>query len=187
MILRCARPRWVATLGLALALAGGAVAQDRQRLAVPGGSLTITQRGTATALAYSAGGRTRRAVLPHDGTTPAGSLNGASLIGAVQGRLLILSTVYASRPGMPNGMCGAGTETIIRVVALDPALRQTFSQRIESCWLTIEPGEVAWDARAHTLRIERTTYSADSVEHTETVYAIGDDGSVQPLRTRRLD
>lgn len=168
------------TLALSIALgttwAIGAAAGRPHSVPVPGGRVTVTQRGTSTVLVYAAGGRSHRVVLPAEAGIYADALDGASLLGAVPGRVLILSTTYASRPHGPMHMCGAGTETVIRVVALRPTPRQTFTERVESCWTNIESGRIEWDPAAKTLLIEGYDEAGG---HADKRYAVGDDGAVR--------
>jgi len=157
--------------------ATSAAAGRPHSLSVPGGRLTVTQRGTSTVLAYAARRRSRRVVLPAEEGVYAEALDGASLLGAVPGRVLILSTTYASRPHGPMHMCGAGTETVIRVVALRPTLRQAFTERVESCWTSIESGRIEWNALARTLLVEEYGGSVDG--RAVKVFAVQDDGTVR--------
>ncbi len=140
-------------------------------IALPGGPLTITQRGARTVLAAKTG----RVVLPAESGIYPHSLDGADLLGIMPGGLLVLSTHYASRPGAPMAMCGAGTETVLRVVALRPSPHQTFSDRIESCWTSIEADAVRWDAARRSVTIRRL--AADGI--TDRTYAVQRDGSVR--------
>ena len=155
-------------------------------LDVPGGDrLRVTQRGAATVLEIARPGRRARAALPtEEGIFPR-SLGRTRLVGAILGRVLILSTDYDSRPDGGARMCGAGTETVLRVIALRPALRETFRQRTASCWTTVEEGEVAWDAGARVLSVERWTFSPEA-EHLRTRYRVGANGTVAQQGVERL-
>jgi len=98
--------------------------------------------------------------------------------------VLILSTDYDSRPGGGARMRGAGTETVLRVITLRPAPRETFRQRTASCWTTVEEGEIAWDAGAGVLSVERWTFSPE-VEHLRTRYRVSADGIVAQQEVER--
>lgn len=174
-------------VALTLLLCGLAVSASAavNRMSIPGGELRIGQRGAATVVAVTRGGRTMRTVLPVEEGVFAGSLDSTRLVGALPGRVLILSSDYASRPGGPMHMCGAGTETVLRVIALQPAPHQTFHQRIASCWRTIEPGDIAWDRGARMLSVERTTVDGPQARDLETLYRITTAGAVTPTGVER--
>jgi hypothetical protein len=165
------------SIALTTTMATAAAAGRPHAVSVPGGRVTVTQRSTSTVLAYADRGRSRRIVLPAEEGIYADSLDGASLLGAVPGRVLILSTTYASRPYGGSHACGAGTETVIRVVALRPTLRQAFTTRVESCWTSVESGRIAWDPAARTLLVE--TYGGTAVGHAIKIYAVQEDGTVR--------
>ncbi len=93
---------------LSIACCDGAAADRLHSIAVSGGRLTVTQRGASTVLTYAAQGQMRRAVLPTEAGIYADALESVRLLGTVAGRVLILSTTYASRPGGPTPLCGAG-------------------------------------------------------------------------------
>lgn len=167
------------SLALSLALAAAAAAKSRTTIPVPGGRLTVTQRGAATVLAYAARGQSRRAVLPAGSGIYPHALYSVSLVGAVPGRMLILSTEYLFRPGSPSHQCGGGTETVLRVVSLRPALRQTFAERVDSCWDSTDSRRIEWAASAHTLLIDRDEVGGAKEGHTVKTYAVQADGTVR--------
>ncbi len=164
-------------IAITTALATQAVAGQRQPVAVPGGRVTVTQRGVSTVLAYATRDRRRGIVLPAEEGIYAGSLDGASLVGAVPGRVAILSTTYASRPNGSIHACGAGMETVIRIVVLRPVLRQALAERVDSCWKNIESGRIAWDPAARTLLVE--TFDNSSAGHAVKIFAVEGDGTVR--------
>jgi hypothetical protein len=169
----------VVSLSIALmtAMATHAAAGEVHAMSVPGGRITVSQRGPSTVLSYAARGRRRSIVLPAEEGIYAGSLDAASLVGAMPGRVAILSTTYASRPNGGSHACGAGMETVIRIVVLRPVFRQEFTQRIDSCWESIESERVAWDAAARTLLIE--TFERAPIGHAVKTFAVHDDGTVR--------
>ncbi len=126
-------------------------------VAIPGGRVTVAQRGARTVITLRIAATVRRLVLPKEDAIYAGAGPTVTLIGALPGQVLILRLDYASNPSGSAYQCGAGTETVLRVLALRPALHQTFSQRIASCWKNIDEGDLGWDARSRTLTVERTT------------------------------
>ena len=165
--------------------AGTSVHAAAGRLPIPGGSLRVTQRGAATVVTVTLHGRTMRTVLPADEGIFAGSLDTSRVVGVVADSALILSSDYASRPAGGAHMCGAGTETVLRVIALRHGPRQTFHRRIASCWRTIEAGEVGWDAGTGRLSLERTTFDASGARDLRTVYRIGPEGDVTQMQVER--
>ena len=163
-------------LGLTVLLAASAIAEAVET-AVPGGQISVSQQGARTRLSGRIEGRRFALRLPSDEGIFPRSLQGVQLVGGLPGRVVILSVDYASRPGNPMGACGAGTETVLRVLALRPRLRQTFHQRVDSCWRTIEAGGIGWDGPTSTLTIERSVFS-DPVDHSRISYRISPDGAV---------
>ena len=113
---------------------------------VPGGRVRLDQHGRRTIISgIVKGGGHISLALPADATIPGNSLYAARFVGGVPGRVLILSVDYTSRPpGAPLAECGAGMETVLRVIALRPQPRQTFHQLVASCWKDIDPGEITW-------------------------------------------
>lgn len=167
----------VAILTLAAPIPASRAIAASATLAIPGGRMRIDQRGASTALSGVMAGRRFRLTLPaQDGIYPR-SFDSAKLVGAVADRFVILSVDYASRPGNPNGECGAGTETVLRVIALRPPIRQTFAVLVESCWNNIEQTSVAWDAAAAVLTTDLATAKGDVV----TRYRIAPDGAVTAI------
>ena len=155
-------------------------------LAVPGGgTLRVTQRGAATVLSVTWDGRTVRAVLPRDDGIYPGSLGSTMIVGAIRGRVPILLSDHASRPNGGSHMCGAGTETMLRVLALRPAPHQVFHQLVASCWFTIDAGDIAWNGRTRKMTVERTTFDR-GVEDRRTRYRIDPDGAVVTLGVESL-
>lgn len=144
---------------------------------VPGGRLAVAQRGDATVLRFiPAHGPARSLRLPpQDGIYPH-SFTGASRIGTAPG-LVVLQTAYASRPGGPTHECGAGEETVLRVVTLRP-LVQRLATTTESCWFNVEPGDVGWDGATRRLSVETTTSHTAGLTHVRTTYAVAPDGRV---------
>lgn len=140
--------------------------------------MTVTQHGAATVLAYAAGGRSGHAVLPADDNICPHALYKVSLVGAVPGRVLILSTEYLSRPGSPSHQCGGGVEIVLRVVSLRPVLHQTLAGHVDSCWTSIESRRIEWTASAHTLLIDRDD-PGPAASHTVKTYAVQADGTVR--------
>jgi hypothetical protein len=165
------------SITLATAMATDVAAEQMHAISVPGGRVTVMQRGPSTVLAYAVRGRQRSIVLPAEEGIYAGSLDGASLVGVVPGRVAILSTTYASRPNGGSHACGAGMETVIRIVVLRPILRQALAERVDSCWETIESRRIAWDPAARTLLIE--TFDGTAVGRGVRIFAVQDDGTVQ--------
>ena len=168
----------VAILCLAAGSLQGATAHGVVTLPVPGGRVVLSQRSAQTVVRWSSHGVQRTVVLPADGGIYPGSLSDAEVLGTIGDQVLVLSVSYDSRPNGGMHYCGAGTETILRVVSFSGRPRQTFEQLVESCWLTIEKGDIAWDKSAHTLSVERTTYS-DGEAHTNRIYQMDDKGAVR--------
>lgn len=167
----------VSALSIAPAIATPDAAARQHAVSVPDGRITVTQRGTSTVLAYAARGRMRRIVLRAELGIYADALDSARLLGDVPGRVAILSTTYASRPHGGSHACGAGMETVIRVVVLRPIFRQALAERVDSCWNTIESGRIAWNPAARTLLID--TYDGTAIGHTIKTYAVQEDGTVR--------
>ncbi len=174
---------------IALALAAmltvaAAPPRSGEAVAIPGGHVYVRQHGARTVISVFVAGSRRRLSLPTETSIYAAARPLTSLVGALPGRVLILQSDYSSNPSGGSYQCGAGTETVLRVLALQPALHQTFSQRIASCWDNIDSGDVAWDARTQTLTVERTTVegakpeSEPKVEDLRTQYRVEPDGAV---------
>jgi hypothetical protein len=141
---------------------------------IPNGRLHVTQRGAQTVLSGAMHGRSFKLTLPaEDGIYPR-SLESAELLGAVADDVVILSIDYASRPGNPNAECGAGTETVLRVITMKPTIQQTFHTLVDSCWDSIEVTSVDWDKDARALVAKLSTPAGDVVSR----YAITPDGKV---------
>ena len=168
----------VAVLCLAVSELHGATARKAVALPVPGGRVVLSQRSAQTVVHWNSHGIARTAVLPADDGIYPGTLSDAEVLGTIGGNVLVMSVTYDSRPNGGAHQCGAGTETILRVVSFSGSPRQTFEQLVDSCWLTIEEGDVAWDPSAHTLSVERTTYS-DGEAHTNRIYQVDDKGAVR--------
>ena len=168
----------VAMLCLMASSLQGATVHGAVRLSVPGGKIVLSQRSAQTVVHWNSHGIQRTAVLPADDGIYPGSLFEAKVLGTIGDKVLVLSVTYGSRPNGGMHMCGAGMETIVRVVSFSGRPRQTFEQLVESCWQTIEEGDVAWDPSAHTLSVERTTYS-DGEAHTNRIYQVDDKGAVR--------
>ena len=170
--------------GLAVAMlclvasARGATPRKAVTLPVPGGSVILSQRSAQTSVRWDSHGMQRIVVLPADDGIYPGTLSDAEVLGTIGDKVLVLSVTYDSRPNGGAHECGAGTETILRVVSFSGSPRQTFEQLVDSCWLTIEEGDIAWDPAAHTLRVERTAYSDDQA-HTNRIYQVDDKGAVR--------
>jgi hypothetical protein len=156
----------------------GAVTHKGTTLSLLGGKVVLSQRGAQTVVRWSTHGVSRIAILPADDGIYPGSLSDAEVLGTVDDRVLVLSVGYGSRPNGGMHQCGAGTETMVRVISFSGKPHQTFEQLVESCWLTIDPGDVAWDPSAHTLSVERTTYS-DEEGHTNRMYRVDGNGAVR--------
>lgn len=154
-------------------------------LTVPGGSVRVAQRGAHSVVSGIVKGRPFSLALPAEEGIFAGSFDGVEFVGALPGRVLILSIDYLSRPEVPMGQCGAGVETVLRVVSLRPQPRQSFHQLVASCWYDIEPGEISWDAATSSLIVERQVFSKPA-EHTRTRYHVNDEGSVIPDKVENL-
>lgn len=137
----------------------------------------MVQRGATTVLRFTpVRGPARSLRLPtQDGVDPH-SLGQASTVGSAPG-LVILLTSYASRPNGGMHRCGAGEETVLRVVTLHP-LAQRLATTTESCWFDVEPGDIAWDGAGRRLSVETTRSNASGAVHVRTTYAVGADGSV---------
>ena len=171
--------RWAAAvLCLMASSLQSATAHGAVTLPIPGGKVVLSQRSAQTVVHWNSHGIQRTAVLPADGGIYPGSLSDAEVLGTIGDRVLVLSVTYDSRPNGGAHQCGAGTETILRVVSFSGSPRQTFEQLVDSCWLTIEEGDVAWDPSAHTLSVERTTYN-DGEAHTNRIYQVDDKGAVR--------
>lgn len=153
-------------------------------MAIPGGSLRVSQAGAATVLAITQGGRTGRLTLPKDALIVAGSLDATQVVGGIDGRVVIVSTDYLSRPGAPMHQCGAGIETMLRVIVLGRTPRLAFRERTASCWNDIE-GSARWDPATARLVIERTTSNPEYV-HQRTEYSVTLEGVVTPVQVERL-
>ena len=157
-----------------------------------GDTVRLAQHGPATTVIVQGHGRTMRALLPGQPGIYTGSLSETSLIGTIGSTVVIVSSDYASNPSGGRYQCGAGIETLVRVIALLPQPHQTFAQLVASCWSSIEAGDVSWDTATHLLTIERTTFppqaaaSKTTVEDLRTTYAIMPQGTVTPRRVERL-
>ena len=185
----------VCAVGASLALAATAQGHTKPVLMrlQAGATLGLESRGAATVIVARVKGRTMRTVLPVEDGIYRGSLEGATLLGAIGGAVAVISVDYASNPSGGRFQCGAGVETMIRVIALSPRPHQTFGQLVASCWAPVDAGDVTWDRTAHLLTIERTTYSrhaapgsGTTVADTRTTYRIAPDGSVTPVRVEDL-
>jgi hypothetical protein len=119
-------------------------------------------------------GRRLSVTLPADDGIYPRSFDSATLIGRVGDGVLVVSTDYGSRPGNPQGECGAGNETVLRVIALRPRVHQTFEKRVESCWNNIERTSVDWNAAIATLTTDLSTADGDIA----TRYKVSDEGIV---------
>jgi hypothetical protein len=162
-------------LACVAALAPGVVAvANAATLVVPGGRLHIGQRGGQTVLTGTMRGRRLSLTLPADDGIYPRSFDSATLIGALGDGVLVLSTDYGSRPGNPQGECGAGNETVLRVIALRPRTHQTFGKRVESCWKNIESTSVDWNAATATLTTDLSTPDGEI----STQYKVSDEGTV---------
>ena len=147
--------------------------------------LRLSQARDQTVVAATRPAGLRRLVLPPEDGIFADSLGDTQLIGAVPRRVVIFRTDYASRPRGATHQCGAGTETVLRVVALRPSLRQTLHTLLESCWKTIDDSHVAWSPGSRQLTVELTTYDPD-MKHVRTLYQVTDTGDVIALSKERL-
>ena len=172
-----------AALAATLSLAAAPPQRSDGAIIIPGGHLHLVQRGERTVITVQTGGAARRLVLPKEDDIHAGAKPQTILVGALSGQVLILRSDYASNPSGGAFQCGAGVEAVLRVLVLHPALRQTFSQRIVSCWDDIEEGDLAWDPRTHTLTVERTTVdhsqSAAPAQDLRTHYHADPNGTVR--------
>ena len=173
----------VAGVALALAAPPHPASNAHATAAAPG--MRVTQRGDRTVVAVTRPAPRRTAVLPADEGIYPHSLGATRIVGAVPGGFVIFVSDHASRPNGGAHQCGAGTETVLRVIALRPTLHQTFALRLESCWQTIEAGEVGWDAAARRLTVERTTFTPDE-RHLRTIYAVADNGRVTAVESMPL-
>ena len=165
-------------LALALLLLLPATARPFE-VAVPGGRVRLAQRGAQTVISGAVSGRRFSLALAEDAGVFAGSLDGVELVGGLPGRVLILSIDYLSRPGAPEGYCGSGVETILRVVALRPRPHETFRQLVASCFRNIDPGQIVWDEGAANLTVERQVQLEPS-GHTRSSYHISAEGAITP-------
>ena len=103
---------------------------------------------------------------------PIGSLTSLPPLGETKEGAVVLSASYASREGFPMKKCGAGSETVVRVLRLWRKLHLTFSQLVDSCWASIEGGEQRWQASDHTLHLETTRTIAETTMHREAIYRV---------------
>jgi hypothetical protein len=179
--------------GIALALIagfllGGSVPLHAAEptMTIPGGNVRVTQRGVATILAIIQHARATHTVLPADEAIYAGSLDTTHIIGVIPGQVLTLSSDYASRPNGGRYQCGAGTETVWRVIALRPVPQQTFHQRIASCWQSIDEGDTSWDSRTRQPTVERTTFDASGAHDLRTLYRITPEAFVTQIEVDQL-
>jgi hypothetical protein len=188
--------RWVFVVTWAsLAMMGVAAAQT---LTLPGrATLQVGQRGAATTVTLRYQERILRASLPPDDSIFAHTLETSELIGAASGAFAVISSDYDSNPAGGSYQCGAGTETMIRVIALRPAPHQTFSQLVESCWADVDAGDIDWDEARQRLTIERTAVGSsgsdggtnsqdDAASHTLTIYQVAADGAVTMVSVKQL-
>ena len=184
----------VVTASMIVATTSFAEARSPARpMVMPGGaSLRLSQKGAATAIAYTMHRQTLTTTLPSEEGIYAGSLMGAQLLGAIDSSVAIITADYSSNPSGGAFQCGAGIETVIRVIALLPRPHQTFAQRVASCWTAIDPGDTSWDAAGRTLTIERTTYEHAPkgnemvVQDLRTTYRVAPTGTVETVRVERL-
>ena len=158
-----------------------------------GGTVRLRQRAAAAAITAQVHGRTTRSVLPTKQGIYAGSLADTTLVGAIGRTVAVVLVDYASNPSGGIHQCGAGTETVVRVIALSPRPHQTFAQLVASCWTVIDAGEISWNQATRALTIERTTYAppaatggAATAEHTRTTYSVAASGAIMALRVERL-
>lgn len=190
------RFRWAfATAVASLTMMGAAAAQT---LPLPGGAtLQLGQTGAATTVTLHRQGRVFQATLPPDDSIYAHALQTSTLIGAASDAYVVVSSDYESNPAGGTYQCGAGIETVVRVIALQPVPHQTFSRLVASCWLVVDAGDIEWDKEQQRLTIERTTYGSpasqgetgglpDGVDHTLTIYQVASDGAVTVVSVKRL-
>jgi hypothetical protein len=153
-----------------------------------GGRLLGSSEGPHTILRFRPGnGAWQQIVVGGQADVPIEPLTGLELLGETTDGVVVLSAGYASRQGFPSKQCGAGTETVIRVLQLRPKLHQAFSQLVDSCWESIDGGEQRWQADDHTLHLETTRYIADKTMHQEAIYHVAPDGTTVLSDTRQLD
>ena len=152
------------------------------------GRLFGSSKAARTTLRFRASdGVAQRIVVGGQADVPIGPLTSLELLGETADAVVVISADYASREGFPDKQCGAGSETIVRVLQLRPKLRVTFSQLVDSCWASIEAGEQRWQPSDRTLHLETTHFSADKTLHQEAIYRVAPDGATALLTTRQLD
>lgn len=155
--------------------------QARQsRIAVPVGTLVVSQHGASTTLTLESRGRTQRATLPidHDTIITTGSFKEADFIGAVGNGVVVLSTTYWSQNGRggSKAQCAAGQEIVLRVIALLPLPHQTYRMLLESCWESIDRMPVSWSPADSSFTIDNGEDDADEAKSRYIVYP---DGSIK--------
>lgn len=145
--------------------------------------MRVTQSGDRTVLNLHGGHPRAKLVLPAEEGIYPRSLDATRIVAEEPGRLLIIVSDYASRPNGPTHQCGAGTETVVRVIALLPVAHQTLARRIASCWSTIEDGEVAWNGATGLLTLRWVIYDPEmrSVQVSYKVSANGEVALLEPL------
>jgi hypothetical protein len=179
-----------ACLGLLLLVAPAAFVAGRSvpSIRVQDGRLLGSSEGPHTILRYRASDGARpQIVVGGQADVPIGPLTGLELLGETTEGVVVLSASYASREGFPMKQCGAGGETVVRVLQLRPRLHQTFSELVDSCWASIESRERRWQAGDHTLHLETTRYTAGEAMHQEAIYRVAPNGTTALLSTRQLD
>ena len=153
---------------------------------VPGGRMRLAQLGARTIVSGIVGGRRFSIALPAEEGIYFRSLYAAQVVGSLPGPVVILSVDYTSRPpGAPTAECGAGVETVLRVIALRPRPHQTFHQLVASCWKDIDdPGEIVWNGATSTMVVEHDG-PTEASGHAPVSYGIDSQGNVLPIKVKQ--
>lgn len=153
--------------------------------AAPAGAQGVPVEGLPGAAVDGRAGRTALRLpggfvvpLGRDGPCERCALDEARLVGRRPGAALVFAVTYASRPGNPTAMCGAGTEEVLHVVSLRPRPREAVALRLSSCWSNIESDRPpSWDAGSGLLVAERWTPASGTMPERR-AWRIGRDGRV---------
>jgi hypothetical protein len=145
-----------------------------------------------TELSFAVRGRARPVVarLTQRDAADRARLAALSWIGEIDDRAVIVSDEYPSRPGNPGAYCGAGTESFVRVFAIDAAgAEETLRIPRESCFYNIQSSAPEWDPRTRTLSLEVHAVPGDGgdvIDERREVH-LAEDGRVERTIARPID
>lgn len=126
------------------------------------------------------GARVKRLAWNRDPSVAAKGPLEFKLLGELGKQVLIVADAYPSKPG-PMSYCQAGYEEFLRVLTIQPQMRETFHLKLQGCISNLELAEpgVIWKPESATLTIHWLT-GPRANEHNQTrVYHIDDNGGVK--------